>query len=237
MASVASVAPSRDDNFYPKMAMGLAAFILFGFVQFAARGFVDYRAVPAIVHVHALAMTAWLALFVVQATLAQRIDRTLHMRIGWASLLLVIAIPPLAIATCVTMLRVHAVPPFFTPAYFLSLVTIGGISFAGVVLTAVALRRRSDWHRRLMIAATILLMEPALGRLLPMPLLGDWGEWVAMVVQLLTFGFLVRHDRRGLGRVHDATVAGAATVVLMHVAVSLVAMLPGVEAVAAGYWG
>ena len=223
---------AREETFYQKMAAGLAAFILFAFAQFAARGFVDYRQVPLIVHFHGAAMTSWLLLLVIQATLAQRMDLATHRRLGWFGLALTLAIPPLAIATCVTVLRAHAFPPFFTASFFLVLVTVESLVFAGLVVAAIAMRRRTDWHRRLMIGAAILLLEPAFGRLLPMPLMGPWGEWVAMMLQLIAVGIVARHDRASQGKVHQATLLVAATVVFVHLFDTLVAMAPPVVAFA-----
>src|SRR3546814_19150614 len=40
------------------------------------------------------------------------------------------------------------------------------------------------WHRRLMIGATIVVLEPALGRLLPIPLMGVWAEPAVTLCQL-----------------------------------------------------
>jgi len=223
---------AREETFYQKMAAGLAAFILFAFAQFAARGFVDYRQVPLIVHFHGAAMTSWLLLLVIQATLAQRMDLATHRRLGWFGLALTLAIPPLAIATCVTVLRAHAFPPFFTASFFLVLVTVESLVFAGLVVAAIAMRRRTDWHRRLMIGAAIILLEPAFGRLLPMPLMGPWGEWVAMMLQLIAVGIVARHDRASQGKVHQATLLVAATVVFVHLFDTLVAMAPPVVAFA-----
>src|SRR5690606_15221311 len=70
-------------RFWQRMAIGLAAFIVFGFLQAAARGFVDPLSAPAWVHVHALAMLAWLALLVVQPALVARKNLGLHRRLGW----------------------------------------------------------------------------------------------------------------------------------------------------------
>jgi hypothetical protein len=154
----------------------------------------------------------------------------MHRRLGWTGLGLALAIPPLAIATCVTMLRAHAVPPFFTPAFFLSLVAVESITFAGLVVAAIALRRRTDWHRRLMLGSTIILLEPAMGRLLPMPLMGGWGEWVAMAIQLLAAGLLVRHDLVTRGRIHPATWVIGAAIVLTHVLDTVLGMTPPVVA-------
>ena len=225
---MASIAPRivREESFYQKMAIGLALFILFAFAQFAVRGMVDYRQAPLIVHVHGAAMVLWLGLLVVQSTLAQRMDLAMHRRLGWTGLVLALAIPPLAITTCITMLRAHAVPPFFTPPFFMALVTTESLLFSGVVLAAIMLRRRTDWHRRLMIGASLLLLEPALGRVLPMPLLGPWGEWIALAFQLVPAGLLARLDLATRGRLHQATTLATGVLVLGHVLVPLVALTP-----------
>jgi len=236
MATVAARV-SREESFYQKMAAGLALFILFSFGQFAARGFVDYRQVPLIVHFHAVAMVAWLGLLVVQSTLAQRLELATHRRLGWLALPLSLAIPPLAIATCVAVLRAHLVPPFFTPAFFLALVTVESLTFAGVVLAAIAMRRRTAWHRRLMVGATLLLLEPAFGRTLPMPLMGNWGEWVALALQLAVLAIMARHDLSSRGKVHPATYVVAGLLVCVHVADTLLGVTPQVIALAGAISG
>jgi hypothetical protein len=196
----------------------------------------DIRQVPLVVHLHATAMLLWLGLLVIQSTLAQRMDLAMHRRLGWTGLVLALAIPPLAIATCVTALRLHAVPPFFAPPFFMALVTTESLLFSGVVLAAIALRRRTDWHRRLMIGASLLLLEPAFGRLLPMPLLGPWGEWVALALQLVPAGLLARHDLATRGTLHQATSLAIGVLVLSHVLVPLLALTP-LGALGTQLWG
>ena len=61
--------PAHGFSFWQKMALGIALFIVFGFAQFAARGFVDLGAAPAWLHLHGAVMLSWLALLVVQPTL------------------------------------------------------------------------------------------------------------------------------------------------------------------------
>jgi len=236
MATIAARV-QREEIFYQRMGIGLALLILFAFGQFAARGFVDYRHVPLAVHVHAAAMASWLLLLVVQSTLAQRMDLALHRKIGWVGLVLVLAIPPLAIAACVAMMRAHAVPPFFTPAFFLTLVAVESLTFAGLVIAAIALRRRTQWHRRLMIGATIILLEPAFGRLLPMPLMGGWGEWVAMVLQLVAVGIVARHDLGAHGKLHTATLLVAGAVVFTHLFDTIVGATPAMIGLAGSIAG
>lgn len=214
-------------SFWAKMTIGISAFIVFGFAQFALRGFVPYAQVPAIFHLHGMAMLAWLLLLCTQSVLAGRgVGLEIHRRLGWASVVMVPLIMVLASLTCLTALRVGIYPPFFTPAYFLALVHVGVVVFAVMAASAIARRREADWHKRLMIGSAILIMDPALGRVLPMPLIVPWGEWLAMVVQLGVALLIVRHDRRVLGRVHPATVAAMLAIVFAHVLVELLAVTP-----------
>lgn len=82
MATIAQ-SVSREERFYQKMALGLAIFIVFGFAQFAARGFVDYGGVPIIFHIHGLVMISWLSVLVVQTTLVARDNLAAHRKLGW----------------------------------------------------------------------------------------------------------------------------------------------------------
>lgn len=234
-------APQRgymaDQAFFARYSILIALFIIASFAQFSLRGFVDIRTVPPVVHAHAAVMVTWLALFVVQNQLVHRGQLALHRTVGWVSAAVVAAVAVLGCAVGYEALRVHMVPPFFTPAFFLSLTWIEAPAFAAVVAWAVSQRRKTQWHRRLMFAATFILLEPALGRLLPMPLMGGYGEWAALLVQLGFVAVLARHDRKILGSVHPATFCVAAILILVHSAVSLVAMLPPVVTFANGIAG
>jgi hypothetical protein len=86
----------------------------------------------------------------------------------------------------------------------MDLITV--LTFYAFTLAALGLRRRTDWHRRLMLSGTIFLTAPAWGRLLPMPLLGgELGVWAILAAQLLLFfGVAARYDFTTRGRVHPA---------------------------------
>ncbi|MBS0373723.1 MAG: hypothetical protein JSR73_04045 [Proteobacteria bacterium] len=214
------------------MALGLAVFIVLGFAQFAARGFVDYRTVPFWFHVHGIAMVTWLALIIIQSRLARGASLAVHRRLGWSTAALIPVLIVLAFVTMAAALHAHVQPPFFTPTYFLALVTVEALAFGGLAGTALLLRRDTNWHARLILGAAVIAMQPALGRILPMPLLGPWGEWLGMLVQLGAVGLIVRHDWRQFGRFHPATGTVAATVVAAHIAPALVAALPAVRTLA-----
>lgn len=233
MVTAASRAYASDQAFFRRMAVGLSIFILFGFLQFSARGFVNFGGIPFWVHLHALVFTAWLALFAVQNVLAERGSLALHRRLGWWGAGLALAMVVSGSVTAIKAIELGRQPPFFSPPYFLMLTQIGMSVFAGLVAAAIALRRNTEWHRRLMLSAMILLLEPALGRLLPMPLIGgETAEWYVLGIQLAVFAVAMRHDARHRGGVHPALVWGATTVSLTHVAVSLLSKAPPVVALA-----
>lgn len=83
-----------------------------------------------------------------------------------------------------------------------------------------------------MIGATIIILEPALGRLLPIPLMGPWAEPAVALCQLVVVAIVAAYDRRIGGAVHPATWAVAALVIATRVAVSLLSMTPPVVALA-----
>jgi hypothetical protein len=72
----------------------------------------------------------------------------------------------------------------------------------------------------------VILLEPALGRVLPMPLMNGWGEWTILALQVVTLLLLGKHDRKTMGKVHPATVSLLGIVVATHLAVRLVSSVP-----------
>jgi len=231
MASTAGSA-ARAELFWHRMAIGLAIFIVLGFLQFALRGFVDPVAAPFWVHVHGVAMLAWLALLIVQPTLVSRDNLVLHRKLGWAGAALAMFITCLGIFTGVASLVLNRFPPFFTPPYFLALTTIESLVFGLMVWAAVRRRHTTAWHRRLMIGATIVILEPALGRILPMPLMIGWADIPIGLIQLGAVGIVALYDRRTLGSVHPATKAIAAIVIAVRVTIYVLAMTPPTIALA-----
>jgi hypothetical protein len=127
----------------------------------------------------------------------------------------------------------HRFPPFFTPAHFLALTVIESLVFGAMVAWAIRRRRTTDWHRRLMIGATILILEPALGRILPMPLMIGWFDIPICLMQLAVVGIVALYDRRTLGRIHPATKAVAAIVIAVRLTIYILSMTPPVIALAA----
>jgi hypothetical protein len=216
-----------DQRFFTRFAIFLAVFILFGFIQFELRGFVDVRTAPAFLHLHGGLMVSWLGMFVLQSVLISRSQVHLHRTLGWVTVALAAGIVMVGSYTGLHAIALGIVPPFFTQAFFLALNQIDIAAFALMVVLAIAFRKQVQWHRRLMIGTGFVIAEPALGRLLPMPLLGQtWGEMLALVVQLAMLAVIARHDRKQLGQVHPATLIVAGVLVGAHLLIEVASRLP-----------
>ncbi|MFA7588163.1 MAG: adenylate cyclase [Novosphingobium sp.] len=227
-----------DQAFYRRMAVGIAGFILFGFAQFAVRGFVDVGAAPLWVHLHGLVFVSWVLLFVVQNLLAERGSMDLHRKLGWLGAALAVAMVALGSFTGIMAIALHRQPPFFAPPFFLALTQVQVVLFGTLFALAIRLRRRTEWHRRLMLAAIVLIMEPAFGRILPAPLLGgELMEWMTGAFQIGVLGIAMRHDVKVRGAVHPALWCGVLAIVGLHGSISLLSRFPPVIAIAQGLAG
>lgn len=225
MATVAAHSWQQHQTFYTRMAAGLALFTFVAFAQFTLRGFVNVAAVPWWVHLHAVVFGGWMLLFAVQNVLAGSGNLALHRQLGWIGCALAAVMVPLGMATGIQAVTLGRMPPFFTPSYFLALTNIGMPVFGALFAWAVVMRCDTEWHRRLMLGVAIFLTEPALGRVLPMPLLQPYAQLAEFVFQLGFFAIAIAHDRRTRGAVHPALWAGVTVLVLFHGLVRGVSML------------
>ena len=231
-------APARgfmaDQDYFTRFTLVLAFFIVLGFAQFSLRGLVDIRRVPPLTHLHGVLMLGWLGVAIAQNILVGRQQLAVHRKLGWVGAALVVGIAIVGVSVGFSAVAGHRVPPFFDNPYFLALTIIEPIAFAAVVGWGVTLRRNTQWHRRVMIGALVIILEPALGRTLPMPLMGGWGDWAILAAQLLALAVLARHDRKMLGKVHPATLSLFAIVTTLHLAVHALSMFPPFAAFAEG---
>ena len=230
MDAAASTVPAsvRDNGFYLGMSIAIAATVIGGFGSFALRGLVDVGRVPYWVHVHGAVFMSWTLLFVTQNALAHRGSIALHRRLGWVAVGLAAAMVPLGILTASMAVVLDRVPPFFTPSIFLALSALELVAFVILLTSAVRMRRRTEWHRRLMLCAMISIIGPAFGRILPMPLLGSWGGLAVLSGQMLFLAVAIAHDLASRGRVHPAYGVGAAVILVEGLAVPILAATPPV---------
>jgi len=213
MVAVAEPLPSssgRDDRgFFLGGAIVMAIIIAAGFSLNLAMGRSSFGA-PPIIHVHALVFMGWVVIYLTQNVLAAGGHAVLHRRLGWLAAGWVVLMLAVGCAVTAFDIRVVHVPFFFRPLQFLVFDPLTLIAFAGLTYAAIALRRRTDWHRRLHFSAMAMMVGPAFGRILPLPLLTPWA-WEATFAACLIFPLagMVADLRRG-GRVHPAWAWGLA---------------------------
>lgn len=206
MASIVQdipASPSSDDRFFVRGAIIMALTIIAAFSFQRAMGRSTFDA-PPLVHAHAIIFMGWVVIYLTQNLLvgSGRVD--IHRKLGWIAVGWIFPMVLLGCLVTLAMLRRGQVPFFFRPLQFLVFDPMTLFFFAGLTLSAVAMRRQTDWHRRLHFCGMSLLLGPAFGRLLPMPLLQPWA-WEAAFVPCLLFPVAgVVADLRRRGAVHPA---------------------------------
>src|SRR3546814_11806617 len=110
------------------------------------------------------------AFYVFQTHLITSGARAQHRRLGWIGAIWASLLVLVGIYTTVVLAREGRVPFFFTPAYFLILNPVTVFTFAGLLWAGIAMRRHTEWHRRLIYCGMSLLLAPGRGGLLQAPL-------------------------------------------------------------------
>src|SRR5436190_6217700 len=206
MASIASDIPvtsSNDDRFFVRGAIVMALTIVAGFSFQHAMGRSTFMA-PPLVHAHAIVFMGWVAIYLAQNLLIGTGRLDIHRKLGWMAMGWIFPMVLLGCLVTLAMLRRGQVPFFFRPLQFLVFDPMTLFTFAGLTLAAVAMRRQTGWHRRLHFCGMSLLLGPAFGRLLPMPLLQPWAWEAAFAASMLFPIAGMVADLRRSGQVHQA---------------------------------
>lgn len=223
MATLASSPVARQSaerKFYSRMALFLLAMAFLGFApSFYLRGYVHSPrpnpTLPPSVLVHGILFSLWMLAFVLQTQLVAAGRRDVHMKLGVASFVLALAIVPMMYLVTVWQVARANQPPFATPLNW-TIVPLAVIPpYAILLYEGWTRRREAQWHKRAMLCAALLLMDPAIGRLpIVPPVLGGFA--VLNLLSLACFVPLIVWDRRTLGRIHPATRLGISLALLMH---------------------
>lgn len=204
----------RERRFFRHMAVILALTVIAGFGGWFFKGYSSFGS-PWWVHVHAISNMSWIALFAVQSSLIARGDYARHRALGKMVVLLAVWMLLVGLVLTPYDIAVHRFPAaFFSPAFFLAMDWMNILVFAALVLGGWIKRKQSDWHRRLMLAATIIVIMPAWGRLLIIAGLPGALSGLFLFAYMAVAMFA---DWRLRGRVHPAWYVGVAALVVMLV--------------------
>jgi FtsH-binding integral membrane protein len=228
--SLETTAERRERLFFLSMALGIAATVLIAFSLFYVAGISSFGA-PWWVHIHAVTFVIWIVFYVSQNTLVVRNDIALHRKLGRMGAMYVVWMVVVGLVLTPLTLAVGRSPPFFTPPYFLALDWMNILVFALLMYAAIHNRTRTDWHRRLMVCATICIIAPAWGRLIvlsgnPMTAFNNTGMLLLYVVVAMIADWHIR------GRIHPAYFWGAGALVGMGLSIEALAVFPPFVALA-----
>jgi uncharacterized membrane protein YozB (DUF420 family) len=191
-----------------------AFYILFGLIGFAvvALGFgVTYVApmlrgtfnAPWYVHLHGASALGWVLLLIAQAALVRQRQSPLHRRVGRIALPLALAVWVTGIATAYWVVQ-RDLPTMGSAATSGLAGNVTGLTlYLLLVIWAWVARDRLDWHKRLVMLATIHLLWPAFFRLRHLlPGVPDPDIWFALVLAYSPILIAALRDHRCYGRIH-----------------------------------
>jgi len=206
-----------DRLFYAGMAWLL---VLVAVVGFAPRSVAILGGTmanpPLVVHLHAAVMASWTGLLAVQATLSLVGRTDLHRRAGMASMVVAPAVLIMLIAVTVVRQNDAAATPAAPVVNNILFLQIRSILFFPLffALAWKARQRDPQTHKRMMLLATLMLIDAAIARM-------GWLPWnvfpqdylaVHLYLLLLTVPALL-FDLFTLGRIHRAWLTGLAFLV------------------------
>ena len=210
--------PSRvaDRVFFSVMPFVMLAMVLYGFARtYFLVGMVAAPLPNKLIHLHGAAFTSWMILLIVQTALVSTKHVKWHMKLGLFGFGLAVAMVVLGSLAAVNAMQRGSGPLGLDPQTFFVIPVSGMLLFWTLVFFAFKLRRNAEAHKRLILMATMAIMDAAVGRwqhpaiLQRIPPMQDL---VILTLLLLLVGF----DLFNLHRVSKYTWRGALLVVAVH---------------------
>jgi len=198
--------PKRGERFFLVMGLVSFAIVVAGFAPpvFTRPGGV--LSIPLLLHVHGAVFVGWFVLFCVQAGLIGSGNVRLHRRLGGASIVLASA---MVVLGYFVIRGAYSRPDWtiagLSPTASVMFPFTDVVNFVIAYGLALANRRVPDAHKRLMLVAGILILDPAVARLIttvgaPVP--------VILLIEIALLGALLVYDMRTRRRPHWASLLG-----------------------------
>jgi hypothetical protein len=218
----------KVDRFYVGMAAACVLIAFGGFaptywLQLAPGTFVG----PPLLHIHGVLFSAWTLLLLTQTLLVANKRLDLHRAMGLAGISLATAMVVIGIAAAIQTLNAGLVAGYGDRSRAFLILPVSAITlFAGFFVAAIANIRRPEAHKRLMLLATISLLQAAMGRVFFVLVTGGGpglrpglGEPPPLIIGLIPSLLLellivagVVYDWRQRGRPHPVWLLGAAAI-------------------------
>lgn len=158
-----------DRRFYLGAGLIALGLVVWGFAPtYYLKLIFGTPALPTRLHIHGAIMSSWLVLFFVQAILVSAHRTQWHRRLGIVGVFVAIGVVLVGSSTTINAAvrevgRHSAEADARVTVLCLELVQMA--LFAGLVAAAIRMRRRPDYHKRLMLLATACMMPSAFSRI------------------------------------------------------------------------
>ena len=232
-----------DRNFFLTYVALIWTVILMGFAPEVIRRFARHApAFPAVVHVHAVVFVGWLVLLSAQVLLVRARRTDLHRRLGWVTAGWAGAVVVMGLMASIVVDRRDLASPHPDPAFF-SVQLMDMAAFAGAAAAAILLRRNASAHKRLILLATLSMVDAGFVRWLGDPMtrwLGDgFAPFLAetYLANLALIAGIGAYDLVTRRRLHPAYAVGAAWVCGCLVTASWLYVTPAWKPVAVALIG
>ncbi len=209
--------PSRaaDRVFFSVMPFVMMAMVLYGFARtYFLAGMVAAPLPNKLIHIHGAVFTSWMILLIVQTALVSTKNVKIHMKLGLFGFGLAVAMVVLGSLAAVNAMRRGSGPLGLDPLTFFVIPVSGMLLFGTLVFFAYKLRRNAEAHKRLILIATMALMDAAVGRW-PIRVLQQHPPMQDLVILALLLT-VVFFDLYNLHRVSKYTLRGVLFVVVVH---------------------
>jgi hypothetical protein len=163
--------------------------------------------------VHGAAFTGWMVLMAVQPSLIATRRRQLHRRLGWVGAGLAVLMVVLGNLAAVAAMHV-GFKGMGDPYAFYAIAFFAIQPFAVLVALAVLWRERAEMHKRLMVLASVCIVEAATARL-PMAMAGAPFSFFVGGDLVILAG--MAYDQLSRGRIHKVWIWGGAAVVATQI--------------------
>jgi hypothetical protein len=214
--TTAAAAWRRDRAFYITMSILVVVSVLAGFARtYFLRPYFWPNTLPPYIHVHGAAFTTWIALFAVQIVLIASRRTDVHRRLGWVAAGLAALMIPVALTAAVFSGQRNVLAGNVTGArIFLAVPVFSMIAFLILAGAAVYYRQRPETHKRLMLLATINILDAAIARW-PLAFISST-TWMYYVVTDLFIVAAVVYDYASRRRLYAAYAWGGLLVIGMQ---------------------
>lgn len=206
-----------DRWFFPGMALLILGTVLLGFAKTYFLAGVFHAPLPNwLIHVHGAAFSAWVVLLIAQTSLvaAGRVD--LHRRLGLAGFGLACLMVVLGVLAATDSLRraFGAGLPMDAKTFYIIPLT-DMLLFGTLIFFAYHARFRPAAHKRLMLIATIALMDAAVARW-PFGFIEHNPFWVTEICTNVFLVLLAGYDLWSTRRIHRVTLWAGAFLILVQ---------------------